>query len=175
MKTNSLINKYSVSGILGIAYCCLCLTPRTALPGFEIGNGRKLIKNTNGSYEIIIPEKLEVGFANRYTEIIAPLFEGTPRARLQINIVKADSLNTLADLVESRSGQGWEAVKLAGLNGIKKVEILPTRLQQIEYRLLYRPTELIVINAEGVPSGSPATAFEMLQQSLETFQVGEHK
>lgn len=157
--------------VLGVGLCSAFFVSKTALPGFEIGNGRKLIKNVPGSYGIVVPEKLEVGFYNRFTEIIAPLMEGTPRARLQINVVKFESLNTLTDLLESKDGQGWVPVKLAGYSGIKKEETLPTRLRQIEFRLFYRPNEIIVINLEGVPGGSPSSAFEGFQQSLETFQV----
>ena len=105
----------------------LLIAVATAKAGFEIGNGRKIIENVKGGYSIVVPEKTEVGTSKNYTEVIAPLSEGTPRARLQINVVKDTGLMTINDLVDSKKDGSWTVTKLAGLEGIQKEETLPTR------------------------------------------------
>ena len=139
--------------------------------GFEIGNGRKVIVNGTGGYSIVIPEKMEVGNSKTFTEVITPLPAGTPRARLQINVVRDEGLITIHDLVDSRKDGVWTPINLAGLAGIQKEETLPTRLRQIEIRLLLRPREILVVNLEGVPGPSMMNPFETIRESLETLKV----
>lgn len=145
--------------------------PVIAWAGFEIGNGRKIIENKNGGYTIIVPEKTEVGTTKNYTEVIAPLSEGTPRARLQINVVKDPGLKTINDLVDSQKDGTWVPVKMADLDGIQKEETLTTRLRQIEIRLFLREGEIVVVNLEGVPGPSLITPFEAIKSSLESLKV----
>jgi hypothetical protein len=148
------------------------LISRIAFSGFEIGNGKKVVKNTPGSYEFIIPDTLEVGFSNRFTEVIAPLFDGTPRAKLQINIVKNNSIGSFSDLVNSiGTDTNWTRVSLAGYDGIKSELVLPTKLHQLEYRLFFKEFELLVINVEGIPRYSPKSTFEQLQKALDTLKI----
>lgn len=149
------------------------IMPCLVFPGFEVGNGKKLIKNTPGNYEIIVPETLEVGFSNKFTEIIAPLFDGTPRAKLQINLVKNEKIGNLSELVNSVSPEdgSWTQTTLAGYDGIKSEIVLPTKLHQIEYRLFFKEFEILVLNIEGIPSYSPKSTFESLKKALETLKI----
>lgn len=143
-----------------------------AFPGFEVGNGKKLVKNTPGNYEIAIPESLEVGFSNKFTEIIAPLFEGTPRAKLQLNLIRNEKIGNLSELVNSVSeDRSWTQTTLAGYDGIRTEVVLPTKLHQIEYRLFFKEFEILILNVEGIPSYSPKSTFEALQKALETLRI----
>ena len=137
--------------------------------GFEIGNGRKTVENVKGRYSIVVPEKMEVGRSKSFTEILGPLSEGTPRTRLHINVVNEDSLLTLNDLIDSKK-DGWTSVKIAGLEGIQKEDVLPTRVHQIEIRLFLRPGQVIVLNLEGAPGPSLMTPFESVKESLGSFK-----
>jgi hypothetical protein len=143
-----------------------------AYPGFEMGNGKKIVKNTPGNYEIIIPDKLEAGFSNKFTELIAPLFDGTPRAKLQINIVKNDLVKSLFELVNSVPGDNtWTQASLAGFDGIRNETVLPNKVHQLEYRLFFKEFEVLVISVEGVPGYSSKSNFEMLQRALDTLKI----
>ena len=165
-----MMNKNSIN-LLVFGFIPLLLIPVIAFSGFEIGNGRKVIKNTPGQYQLIVPESLEVGFSSKFTEAITPLFEGTPRAKLQINIIKDEKIATYSDLISSTSESNWNSCSLAGFQGIKNEVILPTRLHQIEYRLFYKEFQVIVINIEGIPSELPASPFEKIQKSLDSFKL----
>ncbi len=163
-KTKVLIQFFSLASLL--------VPPQIALSGFEIGNGKKTIKNTPGNYELIVPEKLEVGFSNKFTELISPLFEGTPRTRLQINIVKDEKISKFSELVNSVSPlENWNQIKLAGFEGIKSEVLLPTKLLQIEYRLLHKEGEIIIIHIEGVPTNSPTSTFNNLTKALDSLKI----
>ncbi|MSP18048.1 MAG: hypothetical protein EXR74_00610 [Bdellovibrionales bacterium] len=164
------MNKNSIKLIV-FGFIPLLLIPVVAFSGFEIGNGRKVIKNTPGQYELIIPKSLEVGFSSKFTEAITPLFEGTPRAKLQINIIKDAKIGTYSDLIYNTSESNWSGCSLAGFQGIKNEVVLPTRLHQIEYRLFYKEFQVIVINIEGIPSGLAASPFEKIQTSLDSFKL----
>ena len=156
--------------IIGLALLVICSA--AAIAGFEIGNGKKLIKNTPGNYEIVIPDRLEVGFSNSFTEVIAPLFDGTPRAKLQVNLIKDDNIGNISELVNSVPNvSSWTQTTLAGFDGIRNEVVLPTKLHQIEYRILFRAFEILVINIEGIPGYSPKSTFETLQKSVETLKI----
>lgn len=165
--------KTSPNGILpNLCLLAILICSATAHPGFEIGNGKKTVKNTPGNYEIIIPDKLEVGFSNKFTELIAPLFEGTPRAKLQINIVKNELVGSLSDLINNLPVDNrWTKVSLAGFDGIRNEVVLPNKVHQIEYSLFFKEFELLVINIEGVPGYSSKSNFEMLQRALDTLKI----
>lgn len=150
----------------------LIVVSSLAFPGFEVGNGKKLVKNIPGNYEISIPESLEVGFSNKFTEIIAPLFEGTPRAKLQLNLARNEKIGNLSELVNSVSeDRSWTQTTLAGYDGIRTEVILPTKLHQIEYRLFFKEFEILILNVEGIPGYSSKSTFESLQKSLETLKI----
>jgi len=152
-------------GVLGL--CSL------AIAGFEVGNGRTLLKNEAGKYSIIVPNRLEIGKFDRFTEAISPSSEGTPRARLQINVVKNTGIETIDELVATKPDANWAQLSLAGLSGIRKDEVLPTNLHQVEIRLFSKANEMIVINLEGVPQGTVSAAFYRdIENSLGTFTVG---
>lgn len=158
-----------VLSVLGLGVIILGFE-NPAHSGFEVGNGRQLIKNDPGNYKLMIPERLEVGFADRLTEIISPFAEGTPRARLQINVVKNVPVDSHSDLVASNPE--WTPITLAGLHGIRKEIILPTKLHQIEVRLFVKTNEMIIINLEGTPTGSAASSlFGGMEESLGTFEL----
>lgn len=158
--------KSVLAGTLGV----LCIS-HMAQAGFEIGNAKKEVTNIPGKYSIVVPDKSEVGITKHYTEVVTPLSEGTPRTRLQINLVTEANLKTVADLVDSRKEENWSAITLSGLQGIKKEEKVSTGLQQIEVRLFLRPGKIIVVNLEGVPSPSALSPFEVLKDSIETLKV----
>lgn len=162
------INSFSTNMI--ICSAALFSFSQAAFPGFEIGNA-KTIENLPGRYKITVPSKTEVGSVKTYTEAIAPLSEGTPRTRLQINLVTENNMNSVANLIDSRLEENWSPINLSGLSGIKKEVTVSTGLSQVEVRLFLRPGKIIVINLEGVPSPSPLSPFEVLKDSIETFKV----
>jgi hypothetical protein len=143
---------------------------QTAHSGFEVGNGRQVIKNEAGNYRVVVSDKLEVGFANRLTEATSPIGLGTPRTRLQINVVRNTPIDSLMEL--RNDNPDWSPVKIAGLDGIRKEVVLPTGIRQIEVRLFVKMNEVIVINLEGVPVGPAAgSLFAGLEESLTSFDL----
>lgn len=140
--------------------------------GFEIGNGRVIIKNYAGKYQLKIYDKWEVGIMERFTEVISPIYEGIPRARLQINAVIDERVTTVDDLVQPNENSEWGRVFLGDLDGVKKEVSQPNGIHNLEVRLFRGPGDLIVINVDGKPgSGSTATVFDRLQAQLMSFQL----
>src|SRR5262245_2056433 len=135
MRRNNLNILFTVLALCSLAYA-----------GFEIGNGRQLVKNPIGNYSIIVPDRLEVGTFKRLTDAIIPISEGTSRANFHTDIVKTMSITSPAELIDSRPDATWTPITLAGLSGIRKDEILPTKLHQVEIRLFSKANEMIVIN-----------------------------
>lgn len=83
--------KTSPKSILpNLCFLAILIYSATAHPGFEIGNGKKTVKNTPGNYEIIIPDKLEVGFSNKFTELIAPLSKERPELNFKSTLLKTN-------------------------------------------------------------------------------------
>ena len=120
----------------------------------------------------MVPKRLEVGFSSRFTEVIAPLSDGTPRAKLQINIVKNEKIGSLNELINSVSADNsWKPTAIAGFDGMRNEITLPTRLHQIEYRLFLKEFEVLVVTIEGIPDYSPKSTFETLQKALETLKI----
>lgn len=155
-----------------LALFTLCLCSKPIFGGFEIGNALKVIENVPGRYSITVPHKSEVGTVRNFTEVIAPLTEGTPRTRLQVNVVNEERMKTVVDLIDSKQDESWTPISLSGLQGIKKEMTVSTGLRQVEVRLFLRPSKVVVVTLEGVPSPSPLSSFEMLKDSIETLKVG---
>lgn len=144
--------------------------------GFEIGNGRKLIRNLAGKYGVNVPDKWEAGLFKSFTEVIAPLYEGTPRSRLQINVIKPTGATSPIELLKTKSEDTWTRVALAELEGIKKETILAGGVHEVDIELFRGKEELIVINLTGKPkeitSGAAPSSFDRLYRSLQTIHLG---
>jgi hypothetical protein len=155
-------------GLIATSLCSL------AIAGFEVGNGRLLIRNDPGNYSIIVPDKLEIDKFDRFTEAISPRSEGTPRTRLQINVVKNTGFSSVDELIQSKPDATWTQISLAGLDGIRKNDVLPTNLHQVEIRLFSKANEMIIINLEGLRQGTISAAFfEGIERSLGTFKLNK--
>lgn len=138
--------------------------------GFEIGNGRKLIRNEPGKYLMKIYDKWEVGQAEAFTEITSPLHEGVPRARLQINVVGSDNIQSLQDLYASRSEVTWIPVALGKLQGIQQEKVLSNGVHEMEVRLFRTPGEVVVMQMDGRPGTQQLTPFDKVISALTSFQ-----
>lgn len=166
-----IVPKVSDSGLTGPLLTKLLDIGNRA--GFEIGNGRKLIKNEPGKYSMKIYDKWEVGQADAFTEVISPLYEGVPRARLQINVVATDAIRTLQDLYESRRDPTWIPLVLGKLQGIQQEKVLSNGVHELEVRLFRRDGEVVVLQMDGRPGTQALTAFDKVISALPTFQIGQ--
>ncbi len=138
--------------------------------GFEIGNGRKLIKNEPGKYLMKIYDKWEVGKADAFTEITSPLYEGVPRARLQINVIESDNIQNLTDLYASRKEATWIPVVLGKLQGIQQEKVLSNGVHEMEVRLFRNAGEVVVMQMDGRPGTQDVTPFDKVISALTSFQ-----
>jgi hypothetical protein len=138
--------------------------------GFEIGNGRKLIKNEPGKYLMKIYDKWEVGQAEAFTEITSPLYEGVPRARLQINVVDSTNIQSLDDLYQSRRESSWIPVAMGKLQGVQQEKTLSSGVVEMEVRLFRAPGEVLVMQMDGRPGKKELTPFDKVISALTTFQ-----
>lgn len=122
------------------------LDPRVG--GIELGNGR-IVENLEGQYQIFTPEKWEVGRNEKMLEIIAPLSEGVPRARLEIDVLP-NTFNSALALEETLIAAGWEKARLRKLNGYIKINTVGGMFRRHEIDLqLIRNMEIIVIHMVG--------------------------
>lgn len=119
--------------------------------GFEIGNGGGLrnIFNPNGGYGLSISSLWQVGMRNSFTEILTSLAEGLPRIRILLGTMAAEYINDHRDLVDSFERSGWKETTLKDVKAIRKVEDLENDMQQINWRLLKGPSEIVYISADG--------------------------
>jgi hypothetical protein len=163
-----LIPKVSDSGIQGPLLSRLLDISNRA--GFEIGNGKKMIKNEPGRYGMKIYDKWEVGLAEAFTEVISPLHEGVPRARLQINVVPSTNIQSLQDLYESRRDSGWIPVVIGRLQGVQQEKILANGVHEVEVRLFRNPGEVLVLQMDGRPGTQQLTPFDKVVSALTSFQ-----
>lgn len=138
--------------------------------GFEIGNGRKVIRNQAGAYLLKIYKEWEVGILGKFTEIISPLYEGVPRARLQINVLHEDKLKTVEDLLDSMPSEEWMPVVLGELEGVQKRRPTVNGVQTTEVRLFRGPGEVIVMALDGKPGDNELTAYDKVQHALTSFK-----
>ncbi len=138
--------------------------------GFEIGNGRKLIKNEPGKYLMKIYDKWEVGQADAFTEVTSPLIEGVPRARLQMNVVNGKETQSIQDLYESRKEANWIPMALGSLQGIQLERVLANGVHEMEVRLFRAPGEVVVMQMDGKPGTAELTPFDKLINALTTFK-----
>ncbi len=139
--------------------------------GFEIGNGRIIIKNHAGKYLLKMYDKWEVGILDKFTEVISPLYEGIPRARLQINALEDEKVKNAQDLIEPTESSEWTKVSLNSLEGYKKCSFQPNGTNNVEVRLLRDEGDFIVINLDGKPGLNHDSAFDKLQAELSSFQL----
>lgn len=140
--------------------------------GFEIGNGRKLIKNVNGMYLLKIYKDWEAGTLDKLTEIISPLHEGIPRARLRINVMQGEKREMIRQILEKKEAQDWVPVVLDQLNGLQKQTVQPSGIHEVEVRLFRDTGETILLHMDGRPGEPNApTAFDKVQSALSTFQT----
>lgn len=141
--------------------------------GFEVGNGRKDMHNPTGRYGMRVPDQMEVGYVDEFTEVITPLNEGTPRTRLQVNVVKgktpAHGLNALETWGADNGGA--RKVSLAGMNGTMSQTRQLDGRREIEIRLQRTPSEMVVIHLEGRPGTKAFAAFQKIVDSLGTFET----
>lgn len=91
--------------------------------GFEIGNGRTLIRNLAGRYTLKVPVQWEVGVSNKMTEIMTPQRKNIPRSRIQINILGADGIQSTQDLLlRKKDDEDWRPMDTnPRLTGIEKM------------------------------------------------------
>jgi len=114
--------------------------------GFEIGNGRSWIENDFGKYKFALTGEWEIGFNRAFTEAIAPLSEGTPRVRVDINVERHDEFKTYEDFLTYWSNKGtWTEHKVGELRGLKR-EYLASGLKRVEVRLFREPGEQVLLN-----------------------------
>jgi len=139
--------------------------------GFEIGNGKKEAVNSSGNYGLTVSDKEEVGYLEMFTEIIAPLTEGTPRARLLIKGVKAENLDSVDEMIGDKIERGWVATNIGGLEGVKREITLPTGLNQFEAQLFRSVGEMILINLEGRQDKAGKSSYARIRTALETFHI----
>ena len=138
--------------------------------GFEIGNGRKLIKNLDGGYLMKIYKDWEVGINGKFTEVVAPIYEGVPRGRLQINVLGEGDLDSAIDTSQQRPASDWMPVVLGDLQGVQKSRLLPSGINSTEVRLFRDTGEVIVMTLDGAPGKDTLTAYDKIQHSLTTFK-----
>ncbi len=164
-----LIPKVSDSGMAGTLFSRLQDIGNRA--GFEIGNGKKLIKNLIGKYSAKIDPKYEVGQFEAFTEITSPLSEGVPRARWQINAVNSTEIQSLRDLYESLKETTWVPTALAKMQGLQREVILPNGVSQIDMRLFRGPGELVIMQMDGRPGTKALTPFDKVVSAASSFEV----
>lgn len=156
----------------------------SALPegwGFEIGNGKRLIRNLNGMYGLRINNAWEVGVAGRFTEIFTSLAEGTPRAILRINVLdskncsycaRIDSFNKLVDLFTSRA-TGWTVIdksRIGGHDAIQKEGDIGAGRCMLDVRVFKKPGEVASISLDSAPDCTGQSSYQTIRQSLESFE-----
>lgn len=119
--------------------------------GFEIGNGGGLrnVFNPLGGYGLSVSSLWTVGMKNTFTEIVTSLAEGFPRIRILLGTMAAEYINDHRDLVDSLERSGWKETTLRDLKAVKKVDELEGEMQQINWRLLKGPSEIVYISADG--------------------------
>lgn len=119
--------------------------------GFEIGNGGGLrnIFNPLGGYGLSVSSLWTVGMRNSFTEIFTSVAEGFPRVRILLGTMAAEYINDHRDLVDSLERNGWKETTLKDLKAVKKVDELENDMQQINWRLLKGPSEIVYISADG--------------------------
>jgi hypothetical protein len=162
------IPKVSDSGLAGpLLTRFLDLSKRA---GFEIGNSRKLIENEPGKYLLKIYDKWEVGMAQAFTEITSPLYEGIPRARLQINVVESNAIQSLQDLYQARKDARWIPVALGKLQGLQQEKVLSSGVHEVEVHLFRAPGEVLVMQMDGLPGKTELTPFDKVISALTSFQ-----
>ncbi len=145
--------------------------PGPEVMGFELGNGRTIARNQPGNYALSVSDTSEVGYLDKFTEVIASLAEGTPRARLLINPVHADTISTLDDLVGDKVEKHWMLTNLNGLEGVKREITLSSGLSQLEIQLFRTKGELIVISLEGKADKEGKSSYSRFRNALETFHL----
>lgn len=139
--------------------------------GFEIGNGKRIIRNLNGMYGLRIFGSWEASISDKFTEVITSLSDGTPRARLQINMVQAESIRTFNDLVDLFLGKakGWTVAKIGDLEAVQKEANLSTGRCVLDVRVFKAPQEIAVINLDAAPKCDGPSAYAKIKASLDTF------
>ena len=137
--------------------------------GFEIGNGKRLIRNPSGLYGMKISNSWRHEFFGQLTEIVSG-FSGRPKARLRISMETDENIQTFADLVLLfRRKMGWSIDKIAGLDAILKEEELSDGHCMLDAKVFRAPGEVAVITLDGAPDCRGPSAYGTIKTSLETF------
>lgn len=128
-----------------------------SIAGFEIGNGKRILRNEKGRYELKTLKQLEAGIRESLTEVVSPLSEGTPRSRLQIDIIPSKVEHSTGATIIEVGGREASQYRVILPNGVHKVEIL-----------VPRESDTVAINIEGVPGLLIPSSFDRLLETLAT-------
>jgi hypothetical protein len=138
--------------------------------GFEIGNGKRMVRNMGGLYGLNVPQNWEVGFHGKFTEILTSLQEGSPRARLHINVITAEAIRTFRDLVNQLNGRGFSVAKIGSLDAVQREDELNNGRCMLDVRVFRAPQEIAVITLDGSRDCHGASAYTRIKDSLDTFK-----
>lgn len=143
--------------------------------GTELGNGKRLFKNKDGNYKMVVHSGWDVTTVGGYTEIVAPSVDSNNgRARVQITVTKAIDIQEFADLARRFTNRiGWSLGMIGKYTSIQREAQVREDRCMFDARIIKSPGEVTMISVDGGPNCQEGSDFDRVKASLDTFTLLE--